>query len=148
MAAGVLVRSGPNAIKDNGASLPASKRVELLLRQLPEAELLNHSAEDLAAHCGCSVRHLGKLFRSLFGISLRGKQQELRLFKARQLLAETDTRIIDVASGVGFREQAVFSAAFKKRFGVTPSEWRHSPVLAVRAHPQGRESGKQAVSSR
>ncbi|HMJ65723.1 MAG TPA: helix-turn-helix transcriptional regulator, partial [Candidatus Binatia bacterium] len=124
MAAGVLVRSGPKAASNNGAFLPASKRVELLLRQLPEAELLNHSVEDLAAHCGCSVRHLGKLFRSFFGISLRGKQQELRLLKARQLLSETDTRIIDVASGIGFREQAVFSAAFKRRFGVTPSKWR------------------------
>jgi AraC-like DNA-binding protein len=126
MAAGVLVRSEPKGVKNNGAFLPANKRVELLLRQLPEAELLNHSAEDLAAHCGCSVRHLNKLFRSLFGISLRAKQQELRLLKARQLLAETDTRIIDVASGVGFQEQAVFSAAFKKRFGVTPSKWRQT----------------------
>ena len=104
--------------------LPASKRVEMLLRRLSEAELLDHTAADLAARCGCSARHLNKLFRGLFGVSVRAKQSELRLMKARQLLAESDLRVAQVANASGFREQGGFSMAFKKRFGVTPTEWR------------------------
>jgi AraC-like DNA-binding protein len=109
--------------------LPASKRVELLLRKLSEAELLDHTPADLASRCGCSARHLNKLFRGLFGVSVRSKQSELKLMKARQLLAESDLLVAQVANATGFREQGGFSMAFKKRFGVTPTEWRrHSRV--------------------
>jgi AraC-like DNA-binding protein len=119
----VLVEGDSFGDAEEAAFLPASKRAQLLFRQLSEAELIEHSPADMAARCGCSIRHFNKLFRA-HGVSLRVQQQDLQLAKARQLLAETDMRVIEVAVASGFREQGRFSSAFKRRFGVTPSEWR------------------------
>src|SRR6185503_10413543 len=120
----VLTQEAPVAVGDEAAFLPASKRAQLLFRQLCETELLEQSPAELATRCGCSVRHFNKLFRGYFGISLRVRQRELKLVKARQLLAETNMRVIEVATAIGFREQGLFSSAFKRRFGMTPSQWR------------------------
>jgi AraC-like DNA-binding protein len=119
-----LLQSRPPAPRAEGLFLPASKRAEILLRKVSEAELLEHSAQDLAMRCGCSVRHMNKLLRELLGVSLRTKQREIRLNKAQQLLAETHLQVAQVARACGFGEQTSFSVEFKRRFGVTPTEWR------------------------
>ena len=46
--------------------------------------------------------------------------------KARQLLADTDEKITTIALESGYRHLGFFNAMFKKKFGVTPSEWRRS----------------------
>jgi hemolysin activation/secretion protein len=57
-------------------------------------------------------------------VPLRAHQTELRLQRARQLLADADAKIINVAYNSGYRHLGLFNAMFKKRFGLTPSEWR------------------------
>ena len=61
---------------------------------------------------------------------LRAHQTELRLQRALQLLADADAKIINVAYESGYRHLGLFNAMFKKRFGVTPSEWRRQNLLA------------------
>jgi hemolysin activation/secretion protein/AraC-like DNA-binding protein len=100
-----------------------------LVGQLSEAELCQRSLPELAAQLHCSERHFSRLFREEFGVPLRSRQIELRLQRARQLLADPDAKIINVAYDSGYRHLGLFNAMFKKRFGMTPSEWRqqHSP---------------------
>jgi AraC-like DNA-binding protein len=124
LAVTVLLEPSAAAPARDAVFLPASKRAEVLLRKVSEAELLDYSAEDLATRCGCSLRHMNKLLRDMFGVSLRAKQREIRLIKAKQLLAETTRRVADVARECGFGEQTSFSMEFKRRFGVTPTAWR------------------------
>lgn len=124
LAVAVLVQPMIGARTADAVFHSAGKRVERLLQRISEAELLGFSARDLAAHCGCSARHFDKLFRGFFGSSLRAKQRELKLMKARQLLAESDMLVREVLLALGFEEQGGFSMAFKKRFGMTPTEWR------------------------
>ena len=135
----VLQSSSPPQLSDR-VFLPASKRAEVVVRKLTEVELLECSAEDLAARCGCSVRHVNKLLRGLLGMSLRAKQREIKLLKARQLLTETDILVEEVARASGFREQGSFSMEFKSRFGVTPTEWRAQRGEGVmeNGHPEDR----------
>jgi hemolysin activation/secretion protein/AraC-like DNA-binding protein len=100
-----------------------------LVGQLSEAELCQRSLPELATQLHCSERHFSRLFREEFGVPLRSRQIELRLQRARQLLADPDAKIINVAYDSGYRHLGLFNAMFKKRFGTTPSEWRqqHSP---------------------
>lgn len=112
------------AARSDAATLSATKRIRVLLEHLTEEEFLNASADELAAYCGCSLRHFSRLFLQHFGISLRSRQMEMRLSKARRLLAETDSRVMTVAASCGYRHLGVFNALFKKRFGKTPTEWR------------------------
>jgi AraC-like DNA-binding protein len=104
---------------------PAARdRFSQLMAELPAAEIQHLSISELARRCGCSERHFSRLFRNYFGFSIRAKQMELRLQKAQQLLRESDTKVINVALESGFRHLGLFNAMFKKRFGMTPTEWR------------------------
>jgi AraC-like DNA-binding protein len=64
------------------------------------------------------------LFRARFGESPRVRQTELRLLKARQLLAISEKRIIQLALDSGYRSLSLFNSLFKRRFGMRPSAWR------------------------
>jgi AraC-like DNA-binding protein len=105
-------------------TLSASKRIKVLMQHLTVEEFLSASAEALAAYCGCSLRHFSRLFLQTFGVSLRARQTELRLLKAKRLLAETELRVVTVATNCGYRHLGVFNSLFRKRFGMTPTEWR------------------------
>src|SRR6185312_2620775 len=100
------------------------ERFRRLVGQMTEAELSECSLAELAAQLHCSERHFSRLFREEFGVPLRARQIELRLQRARQLLTEADSKIINVAYDSGYRHLGLFNTMFKKRFGVTPSEWR------------------------
>ena len=110
--------------ESNALTLSARKRLKVLLEHLTEEEFLSASIEQLSAYCGCSLRHFSRLFRQNYGVSLRARQTDLRLLKARRMLEETDSRVMTIAAQCGYTHLGVFNALFKKRFGTTPTEFR------------------------
>ena len=102
-----------------------------VVSRLSDADLMDCSSEQLAQMCGCSVRHFRRVFRKHFHSSIRSKQTELRLQKASELLVETDDPVVKVAAASGYNHFGLFSAAFKKRFGMTPGEWRKHQAAAA-----------------
>jgi hemolysin activation/secretion protein/AraC-like DNA-binding protein len=101
------------------------ERFRQIVGKMTEAELAESLLSDLAGQLHCSERHFSRLFREEFGVPFRARQIELRLQRARQLLAGSDDKIINVAYESGYRHLGLFNAMFKKRFGVTPGEWRN-----------------------
>lgn len=118
--AGLLTTPIPSAV--NSGEL--RERLRQMIGRMSEADLAESSLQDLAAELRCSERHFGRLFREEFGAPLHQRQIELRLLRARQLLASSDAKIVNVAYDSGYRHLGLFNTMFKKRFGVTPSEWR------------------------
>ena len=114
-------------------------RFQQLVGQMPEAELSQYSLRDLAGQLNCSERHFSRLFREEFGVPLRARQIELRLQRARQLLTNSDAKIINVAYDSGYQHLGLFNVMFKKRFGMTPSEWRQQ-TLRKDPPPQPRKN--------
>lgn len=113
---------------------PASnlrERFRQFVGKMSEAELAVRSLAQLAGELHCSERHFSRLFREEFNVSLRARRSELRLQRARQLLAESDAKIINVAYESGYPHVGLFNTIFKRRFGVTPSQWRHQNEHAV-----------------
>jgi AraC-like DNA-binding protein len=102
----------------------AQARFEQLIARMPDLEIIHHTPEDLARLCGCSPRHFNRLFRECFGQSPRGRQTELRLLKASHLLARSSEKVMDIALASGYRSLSLFNSLFKKRFGLSPSQWR------------------------
>jgi AraC-like DNA-binding protein len=102
------------------------ERFRQQIGQMLEAELSGRTLGELAEELHCSERHFSRLFREEFGVPLRARQIELRLQRARQLLADSDAKVINVAYESGYRHLGLFNVMFKKRFGQTPSEWRQS----------------------
>ena len=106
-----------------------------MLSKMTEAELAEATLTDLAEQLHCSERHFSRLFREEFGVPLRTRQIELRLQRARQLLAESNAKIINVAHESGYRHLGLFNSMFKKRFGLTPSEWRQQTAAKISTAP-------------
>jgi AraC-like DNA-binding protein len=115
--------------------LDSGERFKELMGATPAAVIEEVSAAELARQCGCSERHFSRLFRARFGFSLRTRQTELRLQRAQKLLLESNSKVLDVAIQSGFHQLGLFNALFKKRFGMTPTEWReHIVATRSKAH--------------
>lgn len=82
------------------------------------------SLEALASQVRLSNSHFHRLFRSAVGETLKQYTQRLRLERAANCLVINDAPIIDVALDSGFQNHETFSRQFKRRFQVTPKEYR------------------------
>jgi AraC family transcriptional regulator len=82
------------------------------------------SLEALAKRASLSHFHFHRLFRSVVGETLKQYTQRLRLERAANRLLINDAPIIDVALDSGFHNHETFSRQFKRRFQVTPKEYR------------------------
>lgn len=80
----------------------------------------------LAQGIGINEKKLTELFRRRFGMTVFEYLVELRLETARRQLEITDVQIQLLATQAGFRNASDFSRAFRRRYGVTPREYRQS----------------------
>lgn len=80
----------------------------------------------LAQRAGVSLGTLKRLFPLFAGISLTDYIRRRRLTVSGKDLAQTDARVIDVATKYGYDSAVAFSRAFQKFHGVKPSVVKHS----------------------
>jgi AraC-like DNA-binding protein len=115
-------RDPPTGI--NAADARNRLRLNRVLR-LIDAELSRPLAvADLAREAGLSTPHVGRLFRQWTGQSPMAYLRRQRIERARQLLAEVDLSIKEVAAKVGFDDPYHFSRAFRQIDGLSPSDFR------------------------
>lgn len=89
----------------------------------------NRVAEDLcvaevAAAVGFSVAHLREVFRDATGQTLSRYITRRRLCHAASALARTRRPVAEIACTYGFGSHDVFTRAFRREFGETPTEFR------------------------
>lgn len=80
--------------------------------------------EELACQTGFSLAHIRDVFRENTGKSLSRYIQERKIANAAQSLLYTDDKIIDIAIHYGYSGRSVFSRAFRRFTGYTPSQFR------------------------
>ena len=112
------------------SALDGSLRSERLrqIRRYIESNIGNPllNPERVAAACQISVRALHYLFKGT-GESVAGYIWERRLQRCREALqmpAERHRTVTEIALAGGFNSMSHFSSAFRRRFGVTPSDAR------------------------
>ena len=84
--------------------------------------------DGLSTRFGVSPTALKKEFRRLYGQPLHAWLQEQRLTQAARLLRESTMTVLEVAQEVGYSSTSQFSAAFVRRFGHTPGQYRRISV--------------------
>ena len=82
--------------------------------------------EQLAARLGVSDRHVRRIFEAEFGVSPVQYLQTRRLLTAKQLLADTDLPITQVALISGYSSVRRFNAAFAGHYGLNPTQLRRN----------------------
>lgn len=82
------------------------------------------SLSDIAGYVYLSTSHFARAFKKCYGTSPIQYLLSVRIEKATALLEETNLKVGDIASSVGFSAQQRFNDIFKKHLGVSPSEYR------------------------
>jgi AraC-like DNA-binding protein len=77
---------------------------------------------QVARHCGLNDFKLKKGFKELFGTTVFGYLNELKMEYGRQLLLESSCTVYEVAYTLGYNDPYNFSKAFKKYFGYMPGK--------------------------
>jgi AraC family transcriptional regulator len=84
------------------------------------------AVEEIAAAAYLSEYHFSRLFKQISGVTPHVYLANLRLERARKLLAETALPISEIASLVGYQSQSHFTKMFKSVAGVTPRVYREA----------------------
>ena len=119
-------------------SIGARERLRKFLEQVPASELLSISPGELMRQACCTSRHLSRVFQEVVGMSFRDKKTQLRLARARELLATSEIKILEVALESGYQSVGLFNLMFKNRFGITPGQWRAKARTQNRFATRGR----------
>ncbi|WP_240546502.1 AraC family transcriptional regulator [Paenibacillus artemisiicola] len=100
-------------------------------------------AKDIAAAVNLHPVYLQRIFKANMGVSLTEYLAELRVEKAKMLLARTDVPIIDIADYVGLNSRQYFSMLFKKMTGLSPAAYRKSQasIQAFSGEPEAGSTG-------
>lgn len=80
--------------------------------------------EMLAEKYNTSAQYMSRLLKRELGVGFQEYLLDLRIRKAKELLAQSERKIGDIWEAVGFNNRNTFIRAFKGKEGITPSEYR------------------------
>ncbi len=98
--------------------------VEALARDLGEASL---RSDEFAAQVFLSRSHFDRVIRAVSGEPPASFRRRVLLERSAYQLATSSTGILDIALEAGYSSHEAFVRAFRRAYGVNPSEWRESP---------------------
>lgn len=87
------------------------------------------SVSDVAAHVGRSRSYISRCFKKELGFQMNEFIMRCKLEEAKSLLAYTDKSLSEISNYLCFSSQAYFQNVFKKKYGITPNEYRKHPAL-------------------
>jgi len=111
---------------------------EALVRHVPHADAMVRKCENwlgehfqetepvarVVDHAGAPERTLKRRFKAATGTTLMDYVQNLRIEEAKRLLEAGTTPFDDIAAEVGYENPGFFRRLFKRRTGLTPSDYR------------------------
>ena len=113
-------------------SLLSSKAEQL--QQVMEANcLFNLSVEDYAKLCNRSLSSFKRDFHAVYKTNPGHWLLAKKLNYSSHLLLTTDKTINDISVESGFENSTHYSKAFKKRFGLSPMQFRQQAILPQRS---------------
>ncbi len=80
--------------------------------------------EEIASRLGLGYSWFRRMFKEYTGVSPAQYQLQQRLLRAKELLTSSNLNISEIAYNLRFENAGQFSTFFKKKAGVTPSEFR------------------------
>lgn len=106
--------------RGSGSDERIDAAVAILMRRFAEP----HSAASLARACHLSVSRFAHLFRSVTGTSPLRYLENLRVWKAQELLLGSGRPVKEISREVGFPDPLYFSKVFRRHLGVGPRDYR------------------------
>jgi len=131
----------PAQLAEDGLSPSQFRRV---LAFIGDRLSRNLTLSELAREAGLSAAYFSQRFKCSTGTSPHQYLLRLRICKAKTLLEESESPIIDIAAECGFQTQQHFARIFRRITRTTPTEYRRqrqrsdyasvAPTLLDRRH--------------
>ena len=103
----------------------SSKAVRLAMRRIQSDYAQPLSLEQVAAEVHLTPEYFSRIFKEEVGVTFVNYLTDVRLRHSVQMLESTAKRVQDVAQAVGYPNVSYFSTIFKKKYGMSPYEYRH-----------------------
>lgn len=87
------------------------------------------SLQSVAGRMGYSEVYFCRLFKNCFDKTFIMYLNDLRMTKAVELLKDISINIKEISERVGYRDANYFTRIFKKKMGMTPSEFRNKKEM-------------------
>lgn len=107
-----------------------SQRIAAALNLIESRWQEKLSLDQVASQCGLNREKLTRGFRQMFACSVGEALAERRLTEASRMLLTTDLPVSSVGYENGYNNNASFTRAFGRRFGVSPSDFRARHLAA------------------
>ncbi|MFC4601106.1 response regulator [Cohnella hongkongensis] len=107
-----LRRSGKNAV------------IEKAKAYIQENYASNLTLETIASEVFLSPVYLSFLFKQVEAVNITDYITQVRIDRAKTLLRTTNGKTYEIAGRVGYQDDKYFARIFKKKVGMTPSEFR------------------------
>lgn len=104
------------------------QKLKMVLAYVEENYTQKLTVSDIASECGYSESHFMRWFKEMTGTAFGSYLIEYRLEKAASLLKNTKSSILEIAEQSGFDNISNFNRLFKKRFEMTPNQFRKGTV--------------------
>lgn len=85
---------------------------------------VDFSLTYLAKQLSLSTSYLSNLFKRLYGQTFQEYMLTTRLERAKILLLSTNMKVYEIASAVGFDDPNYLSSSFKKKYKMSPNQFR------------------------
>ncbi|MCZ7645488.1 MAG: helix-turn-helix transcriptional regulator [Planctomycetota bacterium] len=117
-------RGGAGEADESATDRRHRQTVLALAQRIDESPLEAQSVAELARKAGYSPDHFARIFRKVLGQAPREYALRARIDRARQLLAETDLSVSEIAFALGYKDVYFFSRQFRQKTGTTASAYR------------------------
>lgn len=84
--------------------------------------------ESIAREMHFTPNYIGTVFKSVNHVSVNGYLMQVRMERACAMLRESEDTVNDIAAACGFGSITYFHVSFKKKYGITPMEYRQSAM--------------------
>lgn len=111
-------------IGDHLAPEGLSKEVSLCISYIRSHTNEDISISHVAAHIGRSSSYVIKRFKEELDINVGAFIMRCKLEEAKSLLTYSDKSLAEISSYLCFSSQSYFQNVFKKKFGITPLQYR------------------------
>jgi len=88
-------------------------------------------ADFYAEKLNMSTRNLNLISQAVFGKSITEIIETRKLIEARNLLLNTGKSVSEIGYELGYNEKSYFTRVFRKRTGVTPTEYREKMLTVI-----------------
>lgn len=120
--------SRPEMLRNNQAVVYLSQKharlANRIYERISEDPACRVNIDQLAKEFKAASTTIKTVFKSVYGTTIGQYQKSLRLQEAQRLLRETDDSIAEISAAVGYINPSKFTAAFRKTFSLTPSQYR------------------------